>query len=166
MKVEARPWNPTDIIDDLQKMIDEEPDRYLNDRRTTLCMARDYLKEYFSLKAEKPKQLPCYLPEENNPYPLCQGRGMKACARCCLWEGYAPEEDEGRVNPPLPERELRGMVGEWVWVVVDYEHTQCDGWALVTTPAFVSFLDQTLPIDFYGVKFKAYRWPLGGERHE
>ena len=29
-------------------MIDEEPDRYLNDRRTTLCMARDHLKKYFS----------------------------------------------------------------------------------------------------------------------
>ena len=48
MKIEARPWNLKDLIDDLQEMIDEEPDRYLNDRRTTLCMARDYLKEYFS----------------------------------------------------------------------------------------------------------------------
>ena len=35
-------------------MIDEEPDAYLNDRRTTLCTARDYLKEYFNT----------YLPEQ------------------------------------------------------------------------------------------------------
>ena len=48
MKIEARPWKHQDLIDDLQEMIDEEPDRYLNDRRTTLCMARDHLKKYFS----------------------------------------------------------------------------------------------------------------------
>lgn len=35
--VDARPWKPQDLIDDLQKMIDEEPDAYLNDRCTTLC---------------------------------------------------------------------------------------------------------------------------------
>jgi hypothetical protein len=29
-------------------LIDEEPDNYLNFRRTTMCMARDYLKEHFS----------------------------------------------------------------------------------------------------------------------
>lgn len=52
--VEARPWKPQDLLDDLQKMIDEEPDAYLNDRRTTLCTARDYLKEYFNT----------YLPEQ------------------------------------------------------------------------------------------------------
>lgn len=58
MKVEARPWNPSDLIDDLQKMIDEEPDRYLNDRRTTLCMARDYLKKYFD-ETEALIKAPC-----------------------------------------------------------------------------------------------------------
>ena len=52
--VDARPWKPQDLIDDLQKMIDEEPDAYLNDRCTTLCTARDYLKEYFNT----------YLPEQ------------------------------------------------------------------------------------------------------
>lgn len=49
MKIEARPWQPQDLIDDLQLLIDEEPDSYLNGRRTTLCMARDYLKEFFGL---------------------------------------------------------------------------------------------------------------------
>lgn len=111
MKIEARPWEPKDLIDDLQEMIDEEPDRYLNDRRTTLCMARDYLKKYFSTREGKTHQPPCYLPEENNPYPLCKGRGMKACAHCCLWKDYAPEEDEGRINPPLPLKTLKNMVG-------------------------------------------------------
>lgn len=55
---------------------------------------------------EKP---PCYLPEKDNPYPLCEGRGMKACAHCCLWENYDPEEDEGRVNRPLTLKQLREM---------------------------------------------------------
>ena len=45
----SRPWRPQDLLDDLQLLIDEEPDRYLNDRRTTLCMARDFLKEHFAM---------------------------------------------------------------------------------------------------------------------
>lgn len=63
--------------------------------------------------AEKP---PCYLPEKDNPYPLCEGRGMKACAHCCLWEDYDQEEDESRVNQPLTMWQLREMDGEPVWV--------------------------------------------------
>lgn len=47
-KIIARPWQPQDLIDDLQGIIDEECDNYLNTRRTTLCMARDYLKEHFA----------------------------------------------------------------------------------------------------------------------
>ena len=48
MELTSRPWEPQDLIDDLQELIDEEPDTYLNFRRTTMCTARDYLKEYFS----------------------------------------------------------------------------------------------------------------------
>ncbi len=47
-RIVARPWIPQDLIDDLQGIIDEECDNYLNTRRTTLCMARDYLKEHFA----------------------------------------------------------------------------------------------------------------------
>jgi hypothetical protein len=43
---------PQDLIDDLQEMIDEEPDNYLNCNRTTLCTARDYLKDYFKAETE------------------------------------------------------------------------------------------------------------------
>ena len=64
MKIKARPWKPQDLIDDIQEMIDEEPDRYLNDRRTTLCMAIDHLKKYFSTYFE------------NKPLTLEQLRGM------------------------------------------------------------------------------------------
>ena len=42
---------------------------------------------------EKP---PCYLPEKDNPYTLCEGRGMNVCAHCCLWEGYDQEESDWR----------------------------------------------------------------------
>jgi len=48
IRLMARPWRPQDLLDDLQLMIDDEPDRYLNDRRTTPCMARDFLKEHFA----------------------------------------------------------------------------------------------------------------------
>ena len=48
MNIVARPWEPKDLIDDLQMLIDEEPDNYLNHRRKTMCMARDFLKEHFA----------------------------------------------------------------------------------------------------------------------
>lgn len=57
MRIESRPWKPQDLIDDLQQMIDEESDSYLNPRYSTLCMARDYLKEYFAKQENKPLTL-------------------------------------------------------------------------------------------------------------
>ena len=47
MNIVSRPWEPQDLLDDLQMYIDEEQDNYLNGRRTTMCMARDFLKEFF-----------------------------------------------------------------------------------------------------------------------
>ena len=55
VRIESRPWEPQDLIDDLQLMIDEEPDNYLNGNRTTLCMARDYLKKFFAEESLRPK---------------------------------------------------------------------------------------------------------------
>ena len=55
VRIEARPWEPQNLIDDLQLMIDEEPDNYLNANRTTLCMARDYLKTFFAEESLRPK---------------------------------------------------------------------------------------------------------------
>ena len=46
--IEALPWQPQDLIDDLQMLIDEEPDSITNGKRVTLCMARDYLKDFFT----------------------------------------------------------------------------------------------------------------------
>lgn len=57
MEFEARPWRPQDLLDDLQELIGEEPDNYMNTRRTTLCMARDYLKAYFSEQDNPPLTL-------------------------------------------------------------------------------------------------------------
>ena len=30
----------------------------------------------------------CFIPEENNPYPLCVGNGSKDCENCCLYVDY------------------------------------------------------------------------------
>ena len=40
---------PQDVIEDLQELIDLEPDDYLNEKRWTLCTARDYLKDMFDI---------------------------------------------------------------------------------------------------------------------
>ena len=58
---------------------------------------------------------PCYLPEKDNPYPLCVGRGIKACAHCTLWADYDPDEDESRVNRPLTRSQMNEMNGQPVW---------------------------------------------------
>ena len=64
IRIMSRPWKPQDLIDDLQLLIDEEPDSYINDKRTTLCMARDFLKEHFaeprwiSVEDRLPEDLP------------------------------------------------------------------------------------------------------------
>lgn len=100
---------------------------------------------------EKP---PCYLPEKDNPYPLCEGRGMKVCAHCCLWEDYDPEEDEGRVNRPLTLEQLREMDGEPVWLDV------AGGmWALVDALDGCLWLDRGGSIDIAKFAGKAYRRP-------
>ena len=90
IRLMSRPWEPQDLLDDLQLIIDEEPDRHLNDRRTTLCMARDFLKEHFaeggwiSVKER--------LPEENTAVIAATDRGVVfqcwyAYDGWDLWEG-------------------------------------------------------------------------------
>lgn len=83
MNIVARPWKPQDLIDDLQLLIDEEPDNYLNFRRTTMCMARDYLKEHFAEPRwisveerlpDKDKDVMCYS-DKNGGYMFFGYRG-------------------------------------------------------------------------------------------
>ena len=61
------------------------------------------------------KHPPCYRSETRNPYPLCLGWGMKACAHCCLWTDYDSDEDESRVNLPLSLAQLQEMDGTPAW---------------------------------------------------
>ena len=58
---------------------------------------------------------PCYRSETRNPYPLCLGWGMKACAHCCLWTDYDSDEDESRVTLPLSLAQLQEMDGTPAW---------------------------------------------------
>lgn len=37
----------------------------------------------------------CFVPEENNPYPLCVGRGRKECENCQLRADWEPENPYG-----------------------------------------------------------------------
>lgn len=64
-------------------------------------------------------------------------------------------------NEALTLEQLREMVGCWVWVIVTYQHEgktfQCDGWALVETPARIAYLDQEFQLTELGTRFHAYR---------
>lgn len=71
-------------------------------------------------------------------------------------------------NKPLTLDELREMVGCWVWVIVTYQHEgktfQCDGWALVETPARIAYLDQEFQLTELGTRFHAYRYQVSDFR--
>ena len=58
LKIIARQWQPQDLLDDLQMMIDEQPDGYLNTDRTTLCTAKAYLEEHFNQWIKASERLP------------------------------------------------------------------------------------------------------------
>lgn len=68
-KMVARPWRPQDLLDDLQLIIAEESNSYLNTRRTTLEMALAYLKEHFA----EPKWIPVteQMPQEYVSVLIC-----------------------------------------------------------------------------------------------
>lgn len=89
IKMTARPWQPQDLLDDLQLMIDEQPDNYLNTDRETLCTAKAYLEEYFS----KPKWIPVTerLPEEEGWYLVytTPNREHKSINKAMFCKGYA-----------------------------------------------------------------------------
>ena len=78
-RIESRSWEPQDLIDDLQLMIDEEPDNYLNGNRTTLCMAKDYLQKFFAAESLRPKGR-----WENNEY----GFQCSECKCDALYDGW------------------------------------------------------------------------------
>lgn len=68
MNIVAKPWEPQDLLDDLQLMIDELPDSYTHGDRTTLCMARDYLKLYFQTPPETAREYAI----RTGKCPMCQ----------------------------------------------------------------------------------------------
>lgn len=41
---------------------------------------------------EKPE---CFMPEENNPYPLCVGRDLPDCINCQLRADWEPDDPYG-----------------------------------------------------------------------
>lgn len=104
---------------------------------------------------------PCYLPEKDNPYPLCIGRGMTVCAHCCLWADYDQDENESRVNHPLTLEELRGMDGEPVWL----KDGIGEGWFLASAIVGekIYFCEKSItvgePITGCGKTWLAYRRP-------
>lgn len=73
-------------------------------------------------------------------------------------DSFGPPE----ADIPLSTEQLRGMIGEWVWVKVRYRFNTCDGWAFVCTPGSLAFFEQSLPIDENGKRFTAYRYPQKG----
>jgi hypothetical protein len=88
IKIVARPWQPQDLIDDLQEIIDEECDNYLNTRRTTLCMALDFLKEHFAeqkwipVTERLPEEFGFYLTARKRDVFVEQWNGVCFSQRC------------------------------------------------------------------------------------
>lgn len=116
-KLVVKPWSPQDLIDDLQELIDEQPDMYLNHTRHVLCQARDFLKSFFAqdwvkmTDERKPKhnQL-CFI-----RYVFPDGE-LYPCYGVEQWSG---DGDNGYVNRPHFDNEgVHGMyVTHWKPIV-------------------------------------------------
>lgn len=74
LKMTAKPWKPKDLLDDLQRMIDELPDTPLSDR-STLEMAKAYLEDFFA-NERKWFSVEDILPED---LPENKGRKVISC---------------------------------------------------------------------------------------
>ena len=114
MKIEARPWRPQDLLDDLQDIINEAGDHYHNSWLTTLMMARDYLKEHFA----EPKWIPVTdkLPPEflsvlvcipsEHPLPVVKEAYLaKGCWYAKTWIYSQSEITHWRLMPEPPKEE-------------------------------------------------------------
>lgn len=106
IKMTARPWTPQDLLDDLQDMINEESDNYLNTRRTTLEMARAYLKEHFYGWIPVSERLPdkngWYMVYTKNKGDIAR-RTNKAQFYYQSWHGNGGRWDNVTHWMPLPE---------------------------------------------------------------
>jgi hypothetical protein len=40
-------------------------------------------------------ELDCFVPERNNPYPLCAGRGNPECEECQIRADWGPDDPYG-----------------------------------------------------------------------
>lgn len=74
MKLTARPWKETDLLNDLQEMIEELPNSYTSTSRNTLCQAKAYLEEYFGVA-------------KGMPFKKIRDRIRKDGSRFQAWEG-------------------------------------------------------------------------------
>lgn len=108
-KMVARPWRPQDLLDDLQFIINEESDSYLNTRRTTLEMALAYLKEHFAEPKwiQVTEQMPAeyvsvlaYIPSEA---PLPQVKEAYFANGCWVTRMWIYREHEITHWMPMPE---------------------------------------------------------------
>lgn len=89
MKLIARPWRPQDLLDDLQEIITEEPESYMNTRRTTLCTALDYLREHFAEQANEPLTKEELLGMDGEPVWVCDSNGADQGCWAFVREGSA-----------------------------------------------------------------------------
>lgn len=121
-KIIARPWQPQDLIDDLQEIIDEESDNYLNTRRTTLCMAKSFLEEHFA----KQKWIPVTerLPEDTLPR-FSEVKQIKVLTVLKSWNGLRT------VRSQMRYRDTWGKDIKWLW---KYSASEVTHWMPLPEP--------------------------------
>ncbi len=44
---------------------------------------------------KKEKEIECFIPEADNPYPLCVGRNLEKCKDCQIRADWEPEDPYG-----------------------------------------------------------------------
>lgn len=71
--------------------------------------------------------LECFIPEENNPYPLCVGKGWKECEECQLRTEYEPKDPYG-AGRQICFKAMEIMEESENYAVPTFYDDTCDDW--------------------------------------
>ena len=82
-------------LDHVSQTEEEQENTYLSGFSARAVIHGDWI-EWSITELDLPvladKNKKCFIPEPDNPYPLCIGKDMKRCKKCQLWAEWEPED--------------------------------------------------------------------------
>lgn len=90
----------------------------------------------------------CFIPEEDNVYPLCVGRDLPECVTCQLWANWEPEDPYG-VEGSITAKKMRPVIDHLNKAADAYYNT---GIEIMSNKEYDDLFDQLVKLE------KLYGW--------